>query len=90
MTETEERFIKNENQLAESFSFEKLGEQLNFISRCSENWVTAVPNHLKSKAEILYQHLVKFGFKNQSLKTSLVYHQSRSLIDDVVALMSRR
>lgn len=78
----EKRFIENEIFLSKTFSFEKLGRQLNVIASCPDSFRIHPSVQMQENAKILYAHLIKFGYKNSQVEKSLVHIQSRNLINE--------
>jgi hypothetical protein len=83
----ETRFFENEISLQQKYSFEKLGTQLHFLSYCSEDFKVTPPPYIQKIAKLMFNKLTNQTNMGESLKSTLLYTQSRAVIDDYISLV---
>lgn len=85
----ETRFFENEASLKQKYSFEKLGNQLHFLSYCSESFTVKPTSNIQRISKLMFSKLTNQTNMGESLKSTLLYTQSRAVIEDYLSLIQK-
>lgn len=82
MTNTDAIFIENEKRLSRSFSYDLISCQLHLLARRKTDFSVPPSEKVSGLASILLNHLLNYSGREESLKSTLLYVQTRELISD--------
>lgn len=82
------KFFENEESLAQTFSFEKLGTQLHLLSSCPEDFRIVPTDSIQRRSKLMFKKLTDQSNMSDSLINTMLYTQARLVINDYMSLIS--
>lgn len=88
-TVIEELFFENHEYLSKAFDFEKLGDQLDFLGNCPDEFTIKPSVEVQRLSQQLHSHLISKGWIDGRMEGTLIYTQSKNVVEEYLRQCGR-